>query len=125
MNSETALSNRHVLFLSEKDPFHVLLAFGVTASDVFQMATSATALLVVDVQESFPQRPYWCDCDVPSFVERLQSLIDELGRAKSRSSRFFTSRIPSHFLWNLATLCRYGICLSRLMPFSKSAATAP
>jgi len=40
------------------------------------MSTSATALLVIDVQESFRHRPYWRDSDVPSFVERLQSLID-------------------------------------------------
>ena len=40
------------------------------------MSTSATALLVIDVQESFRHRPYWCDPDVPSFVERLQSLIE-------------------------------------------------
>ncbi len=40
------------------------------------MANSAAALLVVDVQESFRHRPYWCDSDVAWFVERLQSLID-------------------------------------------------
>jgi len=40
------------------------------------MFTSATALLVIDVQESFRHRPYWRDSNVPSFVERLQSLID-------------------------------------------------
>lgn len=40
------------------------------------MFTSATALLVVDVQESFRHRPYWRESDVPSFVKRLQSLID-------------------------------------------------
>ena len=39
------------------------------------MAASATALLVIDVQESFRHRPYWRDSDVSSFVERLQSLI--------------------------------------------------
>jgi len=39
------------------------------------MSTSATALLVVDVQESFRHRSYWRDCDVPSFVECLRSLI--------------------------------------------------
>lgn len=39
------------------------------------MSTSATALLVVDVQESFRHRPYWRDSDLPFFVERLQSLI--------------------------------------------------
>ena len=39
------------------------------------MSTSVTALLVVDVQESFRHRPYWRDSDVPFFVERLRSLI--------------------------------------------------
>ena len=40
------------------------------------MSASATALLVVDVQESFRHRPYWRDSDVPSFVEQLKSLIE-------------------------------------------------
>jgi len=40
------------------------------------MSTPATALLVIDVQESFRHRPYWCDHHVPLFVERLQALID-------------------------------------------------
>jgi len=40
------------------------------------MSTSATALLVVDVQESFRRRPYWRDSDVPLFIECLRSLID-------------------------------------------------
>ena len=40
------------------------------------MSTSATALLVIDVQESFRQRPYWRDSDIPSFAGSLQSLID-------------------------------------------------
>ena len=39
------------------------------------MPANATALLVIDVQESFRHRPYWRDCDVPFFVERLQCLI--------------------------------------------------
>ena len=39
------------------------------------MAACATALLVVDVQESFRHRPYWRDSEVPFFVECLRSLI--------------------------------------------------
>ncbi|HJT68884.1 MAG TPA: isochorismatase family protein [Terriglobales bacterium] len=39
------------------------------------MPNSETALLVIDVQESFRHRPYWCDSDVPSFVQSLRSLI--------------------------------------------------
>jgi nicotinamidase-related amidase len=40
------------------------------------MSTVRTALLVVDVQESFRHRPYWSDHDVPLFLLRLQALID-------------------------------------------------
>ncbi|HTD97173.1 MAG TPA: isochorismatase family protein [Edaphobacter sp.] len=40
------------------------------------MFDSKTALIVVDVQESFRHRPYWDDSDVGEFVERLQGLID-------------------------------------------------
>lgn len=40
------------------------------------MSTSATALLVIDVQESFRHCPYWRDSEVPFFVECLQSLIE-------------------------------------------------
>jgi nicotinamidase-related amidase len=40
------------------------------------MSTSRTALLVVDAQESFRQRPYWSDHDVPLFLDRMQALID-------------------------------------------------
>lgn len=40
------------------------------------MSHPKTALLVIDVQESFRQRPYWSDVDVPLFLERLQTLID-------------------------------------------------
>jgi nicotinamidase-related amidase len=37
---------------------------------------SHTALLVIDVQESFRHAPYWSDADLAPFVERLQRLID-------------------------------------------------
>jgi nicotinamidase-related amidase len=40
------------------------------------MSASATALLVVDVQESFRHRPYWSHSDVPFFVECLRALIE-------------------------------------------------
>jgi nicotinamidase-related amidase len=46
-----------------------------TSSEI-PMSTPAAALLVIDVQESFRHCPYWCDRDVPSFIERLQALID-------------------------------------------------
>ena len=37
---------------------------------------SDTALLVIDVQESFRQRPYWSDSDAPAFLKRIQALVD-------------------------------------------------
>ena len=35
-----------------------------------------TALLVIDVQQSFQQRPYWRADDAGVFMERLQGLVD-------------------------------------------------
>src|SRR5204862_4130658 len=34
-----------------------------------------TALLVIDVQQSFEHRPYWSDRDLPAFRENLNALI--------------------------------------------------
>src|ERR1700710_1233951 len=41
-----------------------------------KMSISDTALIVIDVQESFRQRPFWSDADMPVFMERLQKLVD-------------------------------------------------
>ena len=40
----------------------------------------ATALVVVDVQESFRHRPYWRPDDVPAFLAKLQQLVDGAAR---------------------------------------------
>jgi len=40
------------------------------------MSKGQTALVVVDVQESFRHRPYYSEQDVPVFLERVQALID-------------------------------------------------
>ena len=40
------------------------------------MAIPDTALVVIDVQESFRQRPYWTDQGAKLFFDRLQALID-------------------------------------------------
>src|SRR5215468_12649311 len=40
------------------------------------MSHSDTALIVVDAQESFRQRPYWSDADAPAFLKKQQALID-------------------------------------------------
>jgi nicotinamidase-related amidase len=41
-----------------------------------QESLMKTALIVIDVQESFRQRPYWDVADVPQFIEQLQRLIE-------------------------------------------------
>lgn len=35
-----------------------------------------TALALIDVQQSFAQRPYWTTDEVPAFLERINSLVD-------------------------------------------------
>jgi nicotinamidase-related amidase len=38
--------------------------------------TVPTALLLIDVQDSFRRRPYWSENDLPAFLDRCQALID-------------------------------------------------
>ncbi|HEY8010526.1 MAG TPA: isochorismatase family protein [Rudaea sp.] len=40
------------------------------------MSNSNTAVLSIDVQQSFPARDYWREDDVPAFRERITTLID-------------------------------------------------
>jgi nicotinamidase-related amidase len=40
------------------------------------MKARDTALVVIDVQESFRHRPYWSAEEAPAFFDRLQALID-------------------------------------------------
>ena len=43
--------------------------------------TRTTALLLIDIQESFRQRPYFDDRDVPAFFDRCRTLIDGFTQA--------------------------------------------
>jgi nicotinamidase-related amidase len=40
------------------------------------MSRETTALIVIDVQESFRHAAYWSPDDVPAFIDRQQALID-------------------------------------------------
>ncbi|TDR45760.1 nicotinamidase-related amidase [Tahibacter aquaticus] len=40
------------------------------------MSLADTALIVIDAQESFRQRPYWSDADTAAYFDRQQALID-------------------------------------------------
>jgi nicotinamidase-related amidase len=53
------------------------------------MSNSATALIVIDAQESFRQRPYWSDADAPAFLRNMQSLIDGARAAHIRVVQVF------------------------------------
>lgn len=39
-----------------------------------------TALLLIDVQQSFTARPYWSDADLPVFLERTNALLQGAAR---------------------------------------------
>ncbi|MEO8936549.1 MAG: isochorismatase family protein [Burkholderiaceae bacterium] len=44
-------------------------------------ASRSSALLVIDVQESFRQRPYFDESELPAFFDRCRSLIDGFAAA--------------------------------------------
>ena len=44
------------------------------------------ALIVIDVQESFRQRPYWRGDELPAFLKNVQSLIDQANAPDARNS---------------------------------------
>ncbi len=50
-----------------------------------------TALLVVDVQQSFRQRPYWRNDDAQPFLANVQKLIDKASRANIPVLQIFHS----------------------------------
>lgn len=41
---------------------------------------TSTALIVIDVQESFRHAPYWSEKDLPGYLEKQQALIDGCAR---------------------------------------------
>jgi nicotinamidase-related amidase len=52
------------------------LDYDLLVQEILFMPLVETALLVIDVQESFRHRPYWTDADLPLFLEHLEMLID-------------------------------------------------
>lgn len=40
-----------------------------------------SALIVIDVQQSFTHRPYWDDAEFPAFISTLQGLVDRAEQA--------------------------------------------
>jgi nicotinamidase-related amidase len=89
------------------------------------LASSDTALLVIDVQESFRHRPYWNDSDVPRFLERLQALIDGARARKIPVLQIFHVEDSGPFSTasgHVAPL--QGLCLSADAVFSKRSHSA-
>jgi nicotinamidase-related amidase len=68
-----------------------------------------TALLVIDVQESFRHRPYWSDSDVSLFIEHLQTLIDG---AKSRN-------IPVVQIFHVEDSGSFSLASGYVVPFEE------
>jgi nicotinamidase-related amidase len=48
---------------------------------VLQESQMKSALVVIDVQQSFTRRPYWDAAELPVFMSSLQSLVDRAERA--------------------------------------------
>lgn len=45
------------------------------------VVSKPTALLVIDVQQSFRQRPYWSEDEAPAFFANLQRVVGRAGVA--------------------------------------------
>jgi len=58
---------------------------------------SDTALLVIDVQESFRYAPYWSETDVTLFTQRLQALIDGAASLGLPVLQVFHTEPTGHF----------------------------
>ncbi len=58
---------------------------------------SDAALLVIDVQESFRQAPYWSDEDVAPFTECVQALIDGAASQGMPVLQVFHTEPAGHF----------------------------
>jgi nicotinamidase-related amidase len=56
-----------------------------------------TALIVIDVQQSFEHRPYWSDADLPAFRRHLTALIDGAVAAGIPVVRVLHVDADSHF----------------------------
>jgi nicotinamidase-related amidase len=54
-----------------------------------------TALLAIDVQQSFLKRPYWRDDEAAPFLARLQSLIDRARERKIPVLQIFHEEEPN------------------------------
>ena len=64
-------------------------------------AFADTALVVVDVQESFRHRPYWDAAEVPAFLSRLQLLVD--GAAARRAPVIQIFHVEDEGVFSLAS----------------------
>ncbi len=58
---------------------------------------SDTALLVIDVQESFRHAPYWSDADLAPFAGHLQALIDGAAAQGMPVLQVFHTAPAGHF----------------------------
>src|SRR5688572_27714774 len=54
----------------------------------------STALLFIDVQQSFRARPYWSDADAPAFLERSNALLAGCAERGIPNVRIFHTEGP-------------------------------
>ena len=59
------------------------------------MSTATTALILIDVQESFRHRPYWSESDLPAYLAATRTLVEGCVRQSIPIVRVFHTDGPN------------------------------
>ena len=79
---------------------------------------------MIDVQESFRHRTYWCESDLPDFVSRLRALIEGAQARKIPVIQIFHVEDSGPFSLESGYVAPLKEYSSRRMRSSKSTVTA-
>ena len=80
-----------------------------------------TALILIDVQESFRQRPYWVEADAQAFLARTNALVDGCGARGIPVVRILHSDGPAEAGNPFAVESGFVRPLTGLAPFEAAA----
>jgi nicotinamidase-related amidase len=69
----------------------------INRDGVLKMSAPETALLIIDVQESFRHRPYWGMIDLDRFTSRIQRLHDGAKKAGAKVVQIFHTEADGPF----------------------------
>jgi nicotinamidase-related amidase len=80
-----------------------------------------TALILIDVQESFRQRSYWVEAEASRFIERTNALVDGCGTRRIPIVRVLHSDGPAEAANPFAVESGFVRPLAGLAPFEAAA----